>query len=121
MVRPVRSNPKTLHRAAALRREPTPAESRLWSRLRNHQLQGVGFRRQHAVGSYIVDFCAPRTKLVIELDGSQHAEQRAYDLERTAFLEGKGYRVLRFWNDDVMTDFEGVIEVLLLALGATQG
>jgi very-short-patch-repair endonuclease len=76
MVRPVRSNPKTLHRAAALRREPTPAESRLWSRLRNHQLQGVGFRRQHAVGSYIVDFCAPRTKLVIELDGSQHAEHR---------------------------------------------
>ena len=69
---PKRSNPKTMHRAGQLRRALTPAEAKLWAVLRNYQLDGVGFRRQHAIGRYIVDFCAPRRKLVIELDGSQH-------------------------------------------------
>lgn len=70
---------------------------------------GVRFRRQHAIGMYITDFCAPRRKLIIELDGSQHLEQEEYDKERTNFLESQGYKVIRFWNKDVMNDIEGVI------------
>lgn len=70
---------------------------------------GVRFRRQHAIGMYIADFCAPRRKLIIELDGSQHLEQEEYDKERTNFLESQGYKVIRFWNKDVMNNIEGVI------------
>lgn len=72
----------------------------------------VHFRNQHAIGNYIVDFCAPRKKLIIELDGSQHLEQEEYDKERTAFLESKGYRVLRFWNNDVMNNIESMLGVI---------
>jgi very-short-patch-repair endonuclease len=113
---PKRSNPQTMHRAGELRREPTPAEGRLWAYLRGNRLNGVSFRRQHAIGNYIVDFCAPRQKLVIELDGSQHLEQAEYDAERTVFLESQGYRVLRFWNNDVMNDLQGVIRAIQVAL-----
>jgi very-short-patch-repair endonuclease len=108
-----RSTPKIMHRAGELRLDPTPAEAKLWSRLRAHRLGGVGFRRQHAIGNFITDFCAPGKMLVIELDGSQHLEQEEYDAERTAFLESKGYRVLRFYNNDVMKDIEKVLEVIL--------
>jgi len=97
-----------MQRAVELRRALTPAEALLWSKLRNHQLHNVGFRRQHAIGGYIVDFCAPSLKLIIELDGGQHAEQAGYDAARTAFLEKKGYRVLRFWNNEVLQNLEGV-------------
>jgi very-short-patch-repair endonuclease len=79
-------------------------------------MKDVHFRNQHAIGKYIVDFCAPRRKLIIELDGSQHLEQEAYDAERTAFLESKGYRVLRFWNNQVMNEIEGVLHVIYAAL-----
>src|SRR3990172_7410856 len=96
-------------RAKEWHRNMTPAEVRLWARLRAHRTKDVHFRNQHAIGNYVVDFCAPRRKLVIELDGSQHLEQEDYDAERTAFLEAKGYRVLRFWNNDVMNDIEGVL------------
>jgi very-short-patch-repair endonuclease len=109
---PNRSNPKTMNRAGELRRNLTPAEQRLWAILRNQQIDGVRFRRQHAIGNFIVDFCAPRQKLVIELDGSQHLEQEEYDTERTAFLQSQGYRVLRFWNMDVMKDLRGVITAI---------
>jgi len=91
----------------------TPAEKKLWSRLRAHRLGGVGFRRQHAIGNYITDFCAPSKKLIIELDGSQHLEQKEYDAERTAYLESKGYRVLRFYNNDVMKNIDKMLEVIL--------
>jgi very-short-patch-repair endonuclease len=70
---------------------------------------GVTFRRQHAIANYIPDFCSPKAKLIIELDGSQHFEQEVYDRERTKYLESQGYRVLRFWNNDVMNNIEGVI------------
>ncbi len=70
-----RSNPKTIHRAGELRRESTPAERKLWSVLRRNKLNGVSFRRQHAIGNYIVDFVSIKHKLIIELDGSQHLEQ----------------------------------------------
>ena len=73
---------------------------------------GVQFRRQHAIGNYIVDFCSPRRKLIIELDGSQHLDQAEYDLERTQYLEAKGYRVLRFWNNDVMNKIDAVLNVI---------
>jgi very-short-patch-repair endonuclease len=84
-----------------------------------HQVAGVSFRRQHAIGPYIVDFCAPRHKLVIEVDGGQHLEQEAYDLQRTAFLEGKGYRVLRFWNNEVMEQLDAILAVVWEALNPT--
>ncbi len=70
---------------------------------------GIHFRRQYAIGSFITDFCAPRKKLIIELDGSQHFEQEEYDKERSKYLESKGYTVLRFWNNEVMSNIESVI------------
>ncbi|MBI5297909.1 MAG: endonuclease domain-containing protein [Chloroflexi bacterium] len=107
-----RTTPKIFALAKELRRNPTPAEIKLWSRLRAHRLGGVHFREQHPIGNYIVDFCAPRRKLVIELDGSQHLEQKEYDAARTEFLQSRGYRVLRFWNDAVMNDIETVLGVI---------
>jgi very-short-patch-repair endonuclease len=107
-----RSNPKTMHRAGELRRELTPAEQKLWAYLRGNKLNGVSFRRQHALGPYIVDFCAIKAKLIIELDGSQHLEQEECDRERTDYLESHGYKVIRFWNNDVMNDIQGVLRVI---------
>jgi len=78
---------------------------------------GVTFRRQHAVGNYIPDFYSPKAKLVIELDGSQHLKQEKYDDERTKYLESQGYKVIRFWNNDVMNNIEGVIIAINEALG----
>jgi very-short-patch-repair endonuclease len=96
MMPPKRSTPKILHRAGELRRQTTPAERKLWLYLRLMREDGVRFRRQHAIGNYVVDFCAPPKKLIIELDGSQHLEQEEYDAERTGYLESQGYHVLRF-------------------------
>jgi len=111
-----RTTPKVFGHARQLRRNQTEAEAKLWSRLRNHQIKDIGFRRQHAIGNYVVDFCAPRQKLIIELDGSQHLEQEEYDTERTAFLESKGYRILRFWNNKVMKDIDSVLRAIDLVL-----
>ena len=111
-----RSNPKTMHRAGELRRELTPAERKLWAYLRGDKLNGVNFRRQHAIGNYIVDFVSIKKKLVIELDGSQHLEQEEYDIERTRYLESQGYKVIRFWNNDVMNDLNGVFRAIEFAL-----
>lgn len=115
MPRPQRSNPKTRHRAVELRKELTPTERKLWSHLRNEKF-GVNFRRQHAIGIYVTDFCSPKAKLIIELDGSQHLEQEEYDKERTEYLESQGYKVIRFWNNDVLKDIEGVILAIMHAL-----
>ncbi len=90
----------------------TPAEAKLWTHLRAHRIGDVHFRNQHAIGNYIVDFCAPRKKLIIELDGSQHSEQEEYNEERTAFLKSKGYHVLRFWNNDVLNNLDSVLTVI---------
>ena len=105
-----------MHRAGELRREPTPAETRLWAHLRQNRLMGVGFRRQHAIGNYIADFCAPKRKLVVELDGSQHLEQAEYDAARTDFLRAQGYRVLRFWNGAIESNLDAVLQAILHAL-----
>ena len=115
MPRPPRSNPKIRARAIELRKELTPAERKLWSRIRDNQL-GVNFRRQHAIGSYIPDFVCIAKKLIIELDGSQHLEQAQYDEERTRYLEMHGYQIIRFWNNDVMNRIDSVLTVILDAL-----
>ena len=111
-----RTTPKGYERARQLRKEMTPAEKKLWAYLRGNKINGVKFRRQHAVGSYILDFCAIQKKLIIELDGSQHLDQEEYDEERTKYLAAQGYRVLRFWNNQVMNDIESVIKEIAYAL-----
>tara|TARA_R110002094_G_C4831079_1_gene205456 strand:- start:76 stop:462 length:387 start_codon:yes stop_codon:yes gene_type:complete len=103
---------KNQHLARALRREQTPAEARLWSRLRNGNLMGIKFRRQVPVGPYIADFLSRQARLVVEADGGQHGEQEAYDAARTRFLEFRGYRVLRFWNHYILTDIDAVMEAI---------
>jgi len=113
---PKRSSPRILHRAGELRHELTPAEKKLWSYLRLMREDGIHFRRQHAVGQYIADFCAPRRKLIIELDGSQHLHQEERDEDRTDFLESQGYMVIRFWNNDVMKNIEAVMLAIQNAL-----
>lgn len=113
-------DPKTYQQAYVLRHNPTEAESRLWSRLRAHQVMDVHFRRQYAIGKYIVDFCAPRKKLIIELDGSQHMDREEQDQERLCFLTIKGYRVLRFWNHEVSNNLEGVIIAIQQALNEAE-
>jgi len=110
---PRRTTPTGYEIARKLRKEPTPAERKLWAYLRGNKLNGINFRRQHAIGNYVPDFCAPRWKLVIEVDGSQHLDQQEYDAERTVFLEAQGYTILRFWNGDVMNNIEGVLGVIL--------
>ena len=120
MPRKPRSNPKTKHQAIQLRKDSTPAERKLWSRIRNDQL-GVTFRRQHAVGIYIPDFCSPKAKLIIELDGSQHLDQREYDEERTKYFESVGYKVIRFWNNDVMNKIEEVLLTITYTLEKQSG
>ena len=116
-----RTTPKVFAHAKELRHNPTPAEIKLRARLRAHRMADVHFRPQHAIGNYIVDFpwhrppgqvCAPRRKLIIELDGSQHLEQEEYDAERTEFLKTKGYKVLRFWNNAVMNDIDSVLNLI---------
>jgi len=103
-------------RATQLRKQPTDAETRLWSRLRRKQLDGLRFRRQAPIGPYVVDFFCPVAKLVIEVDGGQHAEQQDYDDQRTRWLEERGYRVVRFWNNDVLANTEGVLAEILRAV-----
>ncbi|MEI7845505.1 MAG: DUF559 domain-containing protein [Chloroflexota bacterium] len=111
-----RTTPLIFGRAKELHRNMTPAEIKLWAHLRAHSLKDVHFRNQHAIGNYIVDFCAPLQKLIVELDGSQHLEQEQYDAERSAFLTSKGYRLLRFWNKDVLNDIQGVLRVIDMTL-----
>ncbi len=104
-------------RAKQLRRRPTEAEAKLWIRLRRKQLDGFRFRRQTPIGSYIVDFFCPEAKLIVEIDGGQHADQKEYDELRTQWLEERGYRVVRFWNNDVLANTDGVIAEIQRAVG----
>lgn len=102
-------------RARRLRRDATDAERRLWAALRDRRLRDYRFRRQHPVGNFIVDFVCTRHRLIVEADGGQHAENEA-DRRRTAWLEGEGWRVLRFWNNDILANTEGVIQAILREL-----
>jgi very-short-patch-repair endonuclease len=110
--------PTTRTRARALRRDSTNAERIIWAALRAHRMNGASFRRQVPVGPYIVDFVCHAAKLAIEIDGGQHFEidQQKRDARRSAFLNNKGFRVLRFNNYDVMTNRVGVLEVIAAAV-----
>jgi very-short-patch-repair endonuclease len=108
----LRSNARTL------RKNSTDAERILWSELRDHRLNGAGFRRQVPIANYIADFMCHAAKLVIELDGGQHFSdaQESADAERSAIIETKGFRVLRFSNQDVVTNRAGVLETIAAAV-----
>ncbi len=96
--------------ARTLRANPTEAEQKLWSRLRTKQLDGFQFRRQYSIGPFFVDFICLEADLILEIDGSQHAEQEQRDEDRSAFLRAYGCRVLRFWNFEVMSDVDSVVQ-----------
>jgi very-short-patch-repair endonuclease len=105
--------PITRQRSRALRSNPTDAERKLWWALRRKALAGARFRRQHPLGEFFADFCCLEHKLIVEVDGSQHEQSQEYDQRRTRLLESLGFRVLRFWNTDVLTNLDGVLTVIL--------
>jgi very-short-patch-repair endonuclease len=104
--------------ARQLRRNQTDAERVLWFRLRDRRLAGLKFNRQVPIDRFVVDFVCRDAKLIIELDGGQHDEDRARDANRTEILEAMGYLVLRFWNNDVLRNTEGVLEEILRTINA---
>ena len=99
----------------------TDAEQRLWYYLRAGRFQGWKFRRQVPLGRYVVDFLCEEARLIVEVDGGQHAERVAQDATRTQWLEAQGYVVIRFWNNDVLTNTEGVLATLSPALSQGRG
>jgi very-short-patch-repair endonuclease len=105
--------------ARNLRERSTDAERLLWSRLRNRQLSGCKFRRQQPIGPYVVDLVCLEHRLVIELNGGQHAEQQSQDEIRTAFLQKEGYRVLRFWNNQILGELDSVLDVIYSTLAGS--
>src|ERR1044071_6351960 len=100
--------------ARRLRHNTTDAERKLWRALRTFELKGTHFRRQVPIGNYVADFACMAARLVIEIDGSQHGEEenKIDDDARTRWLEGEGYRVLRFWNNDIVQNPQGVLDVI---------
>ena len=117
----MRAVPLSFHRARNLRSRQTDAEARLWQQLRAKRMEPYKFRRQFPIGNFIADFCCKERRLVIELDGGQHAEpeQTARDNRRTLAMEAWGYRVVRFWDNEVLQNMEGVVETILEALRGT--
>ena len=103
-------------RSRALRNNPTEAERKLWAALSNRQVSGVRFNRQVVIRPFICDFVARSVKLIVEVDGGQHALNAAEDQARTQFLHKRGYRVIRFWNNDVLANIDGVVEIIERAL-----
>ena len=101
-------------RSRRLRQDSTDAERKLWSVLRNRQLNGFKFRRQVEIDGYIADFHCPEARLIVELDGGQHTPER--DARRTTYLESQGFRVIRFWNNDVLQNLDGVWATISEAL-----
>jgi very-short-patch-repair endonuclease len=104
--------------ARRLRRDQTPAEQVLWRHLRTKRMCNVKFRRQHSIGPYFVDFCSIQRKLIIEIDGGQHADRSAEDEVRSSFLKSYGYRVVRFWNNQVLDNTDEVLAEIEKLLGA---
>lgn len=105
-----RKSEKLLSRARGMRRQASDAEALLWRHLRNRQMLGYKFRRQAVIEPHIVDFACLEAKLVIEADGGQHAGQVGYDARRSARLEAMGYKVLRFWNHQILVETDTVLE-----------
>ncbi|PKL96313.1 MAG: hypothetical protein CVV18_02225 [Gammaproteobacteria bacterium HGW-Gammaproteobacteria-8] len=110
---------RTRKTAIALRKQMTDAESRLWHFLRRRQLNGCKFRRQHPVGPFIADFACLEAGLIIEVDGGQHAERIAEDDQRTRYLNSCGFKVLRFWNNEVLKETASCLDVIADALAST--
>jgi len=106
----------TYNRARRLRRDQTDAETKLWARLRSRRFFQFRFRRQFPIGNFIADFACPQSRLVIELDGSQHLDLAAKDAWRTKLIEQRGYTVIRFWDAEVLTDIDGVLQRIAEAL-----
>ena len=106
--------------ARGLRHRQTDAERRLWARLRDRRLQGAKFARQVPIGPYVVDFCCRELKVIVELDGGQHAAAARADAKRAALLEALGYRVLRFWNNDALGNTDGALQRIAQALAAAR-
>lgn len=104
---------KHVARARNHRKAASDAENRLWMELRARRLKGFKFRRQVSLGNYIVDFACLETGLIVEVDGGQHLERRVHDQARTRWLQGNGYRVLRFWNDDILLRLADVLEQII--------
>ncbi|MDR7223159.1 endonuclease domain-containing protein [Aminobacter aminovorans] len=111
--------PANRNNAKSMRRKMTDAELKLWNELRAHRLMGLGFRRQYPVAGYIVDFACPAHKLIVELDGSQHADAANVEADavRTLRLEQDGWTILRFWNDDVVRDMDNVCQNIVISAG----
>jgi very-short-patch-repair endonuclease len=107
--------PETLRRAKRLRREMTPQEKLLWRQLRDRRLDGFKFRDQQPIGPFIADFVCQKQKLIIEADGSQHADS-VHDARRDEFLKSKGYRVMRFWNNEITGNLNAVLDLIKMAL-----
>ena len=99
-------------KARDLRRNQTDAEKLVWYRLRDRRLAGFKFRRQHSVGQYIVDFVCHEGRLIVELDGGQHSSQVEEDSSRTKYLESRGFRVVRFWNHQVLGELDSLLAVI---------
>lgn len=124
--KPVRVLPaETLARARQLRRNQTDAERKLWRLLHSRRFAGAKFRRNHPIGNFFADFCCLKARLIIEVDGGQHADQAqaAYDERRTGYLISRGFRVMRFWNKDILKQSERALERIYQALiedGATE-
>ncbi|TAN34798.1 endonuclease domain-containing protein [bacterium] len=120
MIRGVRRDPIHIERARQLRKDMGDAERRLWSRLRARRLASYKFRRQHAIGPYIADFASITGRLVVEVDGGEHNEliNQRRDAMRTRYLQRAGYRVLRFWNHEVLSETDDVTEAIWNALNA---
>lgn len=115
MIKFLVNNPKLKTQRSILRKGQTDAERLLWSKLRNKQLCNTKFFRQYSIGNYIVDFYSPKNRLAIEIDGGQHNEDgvKAYDAQRTEYLKQQGVKVIRFWNNEVLSNLEGVLEVVV--------
>jgi very-short-patch-repair endonuclease len=106
----------SIDNARRLRKDATDAERKLWSALRHKQIEGFKFRRQVPIGEFVADFACLSQRLIIEADGGQHDAEREKDAARTAWLNARGYRVIRFWNNDVLDNLEGVVQTILIAL-----
>ncbi len=107
-------------RARDLRNDATNAEQTLWRQLKGSRLQDLKFSRQMPIAGYFADFVCRSHKLIVELDGSQHVEAATYDVKRTQALEAAGYRVIRFWNNDLTSNMPGVLETILSAASGTE-
>lgn len=99
-----------------LRKKQTEAEKKIWFHLRNRHFEGLKFRRQHSIGPFITDFCCIEKKIVIEVDGSQHIQNKIYDDNRTKYLNQNGYKVIRFWDNDVLNRCDSVLEAVRIEL-----